>query len=132
MHWLTHCCLEATDCTYYCLPIINSNPLRIFKILLITVIKIKDWLINHSFHLLFLTCMTYWVLVSFNLQTNKHALSSTTVYIILRSHKPIDTHRSLWTSDRASAVFSNKLTEFRMNRDICTNCGLSCCKLKKR
>ena len=39
LHWLTHCCLEATDCTYYCLFAINSNSLWIFERFMITVMK---------------------------------------------------------------------------------------------
>ena len=110
LHWLTHCCLEATDCTYYCLFAINSNSLWIFW----GIYNYSNEMIriDHSYHLLFITCMTCWILIPSNLQTSEHALSSITRYVILRSQKPIDTHRSLRTRDGAGTVFPNKLTEF--------------------
>ena len=74
------------------------------------------------------TCMTRWVLIPCNLQTSEHVLSSITIYVILRSQKPIDTHRSLRTRAGAGTVFPNKLTEFstRTVRYVPIVLGLTC------
>ena len=134
--WLTNfalinSCLEAPDCTYYCLLAKNSNSLWIFWEIYIYSNEIIR--IDHSSHLLFITCMTRWVLIPCNLQTSEHELSSITMYVILRSQKPIDTHRSLRTRDGAGTVFPNKLTELstRTVRYVPLVLGLTCKPTKR-
>ena len=131
LYWLTQSCLEAPDCTYYCLLAKNNNSLWIFW----EIYNYSNEIIriDHSSHLLFITCMTRWVLVPCNLQTSEHVLSSITMYVILRSQKPIDTHRSLRTRDGAGTVFPNKLTEFstRTVRYVPIVLGLTCKPTKR-
>ena len=131
LHWLTHSCLEAPDCTYYCLLAKNSNSLWIFW----EIYNYNNEIIriDHSSHLLFITCMTRWVSIPSNLQTSEHVLSSITMYVILRSQKPIDTHRSLRTRDGAGTVFPNKLTELstRTVRYVPLVLGLTCKPTKR-
>ena len=88
---------------------------------------------DHSSHLLFIKCMTCWILIPSNLKTSEHALSSITMYVILRSQKPIDTHRSLRTRDGAGTVFPNKLTELstRTVRYVPIVLGLTCKPTKR-